>query len=92
MFKETIEGEYLGTELPDGIRTTPEAEADISVSGREIAFRAATPVTVRLYSPDGTQHAAASGTDVTLSAPSAGIYIITASDGRNGSTWKVIVK
>lgn len=92
VFKETIEGEYLGTELPDGIHVTPDAEADISVSGREIAFHAETPMTVRLFSLDGTQHASTSGTDVTLTAPTAGIYIITASDGRNGSTWKIMVK
>lgn len=92
VFEETIEGEYLGTELPDGIHVTPEAEADISVSGREIAFHAESPMTVRLFSLDGTQHAAASGTDITLTAPAAGIYILTASDGEKGATWKIMVR
>ena len=92
VFKETIEGEYLGKELPDGIRTTDEADADISVNGREITFHAETPMTIRLFSLDGTQHVASSGTDVTLSAPSAGIYILTATDGRQGVTWKIIVR
>lgn len=92
VFEETIKGEYLGAELPDGICATPEADADISVSGRDITFRAAAPMTVRLYSLDGTQYAATSGTDATLTAPKAGIYIVTATDGQRGTTWKVIVK
>ena len=92
VFEETIEGEYLGTELPDGIRVMPEAEADIKVSGREIAFQAETPMTLRLYSIDGTQQIATSGTDVILTAPAPGIYILTATDGKQGTTWKIIVK
>lgn len=92
VFEETIEGEYLGTELPDGIRPTPEAEADINVDGREITFHAATPMTVKLFSLDGSQHFATSGTDVTLKAPASGIYILTATDGQKGVTWKIAVK
>ena len=92
VFEETIKGEYLGTELPDGIRATPEAEADIRVNGREIAFHAETPMTIRLFSLDGTQHAATSGTDIILTAPSAGIYILTATDGQKGVTWKIMVR
>ena len=92
VFEETIEGEYLGEELPDGVRVTPEADVDINVSGREIAFKAATPMTVRLYSIDGTQQVAASGTNLTLTAPAAGIYILTATNGKHGTTWKIAVK
>ena len=92
VFEETIEGEFLGVELPDGMRATPEVEADIRVSGREIAFKAATPMTLRLYSIDGTQHVSTSGTDVTLTAPSAGVFILTATDGKQGATWKIAVK
>lgn len=92
VFEETIEGEFLGEELPDGMRATPEVEADIRVSGREIAFKAATPMTLRLYSIDGTQHVSTSGTDVILTAPSAGVFILTATDGKQGATWKIAVK
>ncbi|MBO4551570.1 MAG: SusF/SusE family outer membrane protein [Bacteroidaceae bacterium] len=92
VFEETIEGEYLGGQLPDGIQATPEAEADISVKGREIAFHAETPMSVRLYSLDGTQRNASFGTDLTLTAPTAGIYVLTATDGRKGVTWKIMVR
>lgn len=92
VFEETIEGEYLGEELPDGVRVTPEVEADIRVSGREIAFKAATPMTIRLYSIDGTQYASISGADITLTAPSAGIFILSATNGQQGKTWKIAVK
>lgn len=92
VFLETIEAEYLGAELPDGIRLTPEVDADINISGRQIAFRSAEPMTVRLFSVDGNQHCAASGTDVTLTAPSAGIYVLTATNGRQGISRKIIIK
>ena len=92
VFEETIEGEYLGEVLPDGVQVMPEAEADIQVVGREMSFHAETPMTLRLFSIDGTQQQAASGTDVTLTAPSAGIYILTATDGKQGTTWKIAVK
>lgn len=92
VFLETIEGEYLGTELPDGVQAMSEAEADINVAGREISFHAETPMTVRLFSIDGTQYVAASGKNLTLTVPSSGIYILTASDGKQGTTWKIAVK
>ena len=92
VFEETIEGEYLGTEVPDGIQVMQDAEADINVSGREITFNAEIPMTVRLFSIDGTQCAAASGTSLTLTAPAPGIYILTASGGGQGSSWKIAVK
>ena len=92
VFKETIEGEYLGAEMPDGVRVMPEAEVDIDVRGRDIFFKAETPMTLRLFSIDGSQRAATFGTNVTLTAPSAGVYILTATDGKQGTTWKIIVK
>ena len=92
VFEETIEGEYLGTELPDGIRVTPEVEADIRVEGREIKFHADKAMTVRLFRPDGSQQAATSGTDVTLIAPEGGVYILSATDGQQGTTWKILVE
>lgn len=92
VFEETIEGEYLGTELPDGVRALPEAEADLVVSGREITLRAREEMDVRLFSTDGTQCASASGACVTLTAPAAGIYLLNATNGRQGTTWKIAVK
>ena len=92
VFEETIEGEYLGTELPDGVRVTPEVEADIRVEGREIKFHADKAMTVRLFRPDGSQQAATSGTDVTLIAPEGGVYILSATDGQQGTTWKILVE
>ena len=92
VFEETIEGEYLGTELPDGVRVTPEVEADIRVEGREIKFHADKAMTVRLFRPDGSQQAATSGTDVTLIAPEGGVYILSATNGQQGTTWKILVE
>ena len=92
VFEETIEGEYLGTELPDGIKAMPEAQAGLDVSGRDIRLHAASPMSVRLFSTDGTLRASASGTDVVLTAPSAGIYIVVCTDGRQATTWKVEVR
>ena len=92
VFEETIKGEYLGAEMPDGVRVMPEAEADIDVRGRDIFFKAETPMTLRLFSVDGSQRIATSGTNVTLTAPSAGVYILTATDGKQGTTWKIVVK
>ncbi|MBO7118912.1 MAG: SusF/SusE family outer membrane protein [Bacteroidaceae bacterium] len=92
VFEETIKGEFLGAELPDGIQVMPEADADIDISGRQISFHAETPMAVRLFSIDGTQVMATSGTDVTLTVPSSGIYILSATDGRQGTTWKIAVE
>ena len=70
----------------------PEANADIRVEGREIKFHAEKAMTVRLFSVDGSQQAAASGADVTLVAPERGIYILNATDGQQGTTWKILVE
>lgn len=92
VFLETIEAEYLGTELPDGILLTPEVETDIKVSGRQIALQSKEALTVKLYSTDGSLRDTAYGTDVTLTAPAAGIYVLTASNGHQGITRKIIVR
>ncbi len=92
VFEETIEGEYLGTELPDGIDALPELKADLLVRGREITLHAEEAMDARLFSLDGTQCAAASGASVTLTAPSAGIYLLNATNGKQGTTWKIAVE
>lgn len=92
VFLETIEGEYLGTELPDGIRVTDEAFADINVMGRIISVKAERPLTVRLVSVDGSQQMVSSGSEVTLTAPSSGLYILIAADGLHNLTKKILVK
>lgn len=92
VFEETIEAEYLGTELPDGIRMTPEVEADINVSGRQIEFQSDEALSVKLFSVDGNLRDSASGTDIILTAPAPGVYILSATDGRKGTTWKIVVR
>lgn len=92
VFEETIKGEYLGTETPTGIELQPEVEADISISGRHITVRSAAPLSVCLLTPDGSGRLAATGTDVTLTAPSAGIYILFATDGKQCIARKVAVE
>lgn len=92
VFEETITGEYLGTEAPDGIIEVPEAEADISVSGYRISLQAPCVMTVRLFSADGSQRIATSGTDVSLTVPASGIYILFATDGQKSITRKIIVE
>ena len=92
VFEETIEGEYLGTEMPDGISVVPELEADISVGGRTVFLQAKEAVDVRLFSIDGTQCQVSSGQTVTLTAPGAGIYILSATNGKQATTWKIAVE
>ena len=92
VFRETIEGEYLGTTLPDGIEDIPELELDLSVSGRQITVSSADPVSAVLFTVDGLQLDAATGAHVTLTAPTAGIYILYASNGNSNATYKVVVK
>lgn len=92
VFLETIEAEYLGTDLPDGIVATPQVEAEVRVDGRQISVRSEEPVTLRLHSFNGSQCAASSGTDVILTAPAPGVYILSATDGRKGTTWKITVR
>ena len=92
VFEETIEADYLGTEMPDGIRLTDEAYADIDVVGRRISVKAERPLTVRLVSVDGSQQIASSGSEVTLTAPSSGLYILVATDSQHNFTRKILVK
>ena len=92
VFEETIEGEYLGTELPDGIRLTNEGFVDIDVIGRRISVKAEKPLTVKLVSVDGSQQMASSGIDVTLTAPSSGLYILFATDGQQRLSKKLLVR
>lgn len=92
VFRETIKGEYLGTELPDGILVPVEAEADIEVCGSRIVVRSAAVLRVRLFSCDGTQRLASSGTNVTLDAPTPGLYILYVTDGEKSLTRKIIVE
>ena len=92
VFEETIKAEYLGTELPDGIRVTPEAKADIYVNGREITLSSENVMTVRLFSLDGNLQSSSVGTEVVLTAPTSGIYVLSATDGKHGVTKKILVK
>lgn len=92
VFRETIEGEYLGTEKPDGIMDVPDLELDLSVAGRQLSVSAAEQVSVRLYAINGMQLDAVTGTHVTLTAPAAGTYILHAADGKRSASYKVVVE
>lgn len=92
VFRETIKGEYLGTEKPDGITDVPDLELDLSVAGRQLSVSAAEQVSVRLYTINGMQLDATTGTHVTLTAPAAGTYILHAADGKRSASYKVVVE
>lgn len=92
VFEETIEGEYLGTEMSDGLCEASEAKASISVNGHQITLQSSHVMSVRLFSVDGSQRLTASGTDVTLTVPSAGFYILHATNGEQSITRKILVK
>lgn len=92
VFEETIKGEYLGTEMPDALRKVSQTDANVIVNGRQITIQGDKVMTVRLFSVDGGQRLAASGTNVTLTAPSAGFYILYATDNEQSITRKIIVK
>ena len=92
VFRETITGEYLGTEAPDGFHPMPEAEADLEVHGRQITLQAAQTMNVRLFTTDGQHCLTASGANVTMTAPAPGIYILYATDGAQNFIRKVAIE
>lgn len=89
VFEETISAEYLGTEDPSGIKKVEEADCSIDVRGLDVTVTADHVMSVSLYGADGKQVCVAAGNDVTVTAPTAGLYILHVTDGRNCTTRKI---
>ena len=92
VFRETIKGEYFGTEPPTDYSEMLSAAASVRVVGKAVRVQNCEPATVKLVSASGQLCASASGTDVLLSAPSKGIYVVQVSGAHSQFSRKVVVK
>lgn len=91
VFEETISGEYLGTDA-DGVGSLePEADVSLDVRGRTVRVGSSQVMSVFLFNADGQQAAAANGSEVTLQAPQAGVYILHATNGKENFTRKISI-
>ncbi len=64
----------------------------LSINGREISIHAQSTVQAQAYNLQGRLVATTNGTDMQLTMPTAGVYVVTVSDGRNMQSTKVLVK
>ncbi len=90
IFEETIHAEYLGTTIPDGMQATPETDAHVTVTGRNIQVTCSRMADCRLYTTDGHHVATQSGTQVTLQMPHRGTYLLYVTDGSSAITRKIV--
>ena len=92
VFLETVTGEYLGSELPDGIESTRQSGVSIDAHGRTLCVTAGEPVTVTIHSPGGQQMATLLGAMVSWTAPWPGIYLLEIAGEHTRQTQKFLVK
>ena len=92
VFLETVTGEYLGSELPDGIESTRQSGVSIDAHGRTLCVTAGEPVTVTIHSPGGQQMATLQGAMVSWTAPWPGIYLLEIAGEHTRQTQKFLVK
>ena len=88
VFLETITATYLGTQQPDGVSSANASEPQIYASGRQVRVVSDRLLTATLFTLDGRQLLTESGTDLRLTAPSPGVYIVKTDQ----VTRKVVVK
>ena len=92
VFRETIRGEYLGKELPEGIAPSLEDAARVNVTGKQVRMQHCEPSVVQLISVAGQLCATALGTDVSLTAPGPGVYLVRVDGAGTHFTRKVVVE
>ncbi len=92
LFHETIRGEYLGTEPPTGYSQMLEESTRVSVTGRTVRVWGYEPATVQLFSAAGQLCATRSGSDVSLQAPTRGVYVVSVSSPHTSFSRKVVVE
>ncbi len=92
VFRETIRGEYLGKELPEGIAPSLEDAARVNVTGKQVRVQHCEPSVVQLISVAGQLCATALGTDVSLTAPGPGVYLVRVDGAGTHFTRKVVVE
>ena len=88
VFLETITATYLGTQQPDGVSSANVSEPQIYASGRQVRVVSDRLLTATLFTLDGRQLLTESGTDLRLTAPSPGVYVVKTDQ----ATRKVVVK
>lgn len=93
VFEETIHAEYYKTK-EDWVAIEDVEDdntpAHISVAGKTILVSSAEMVTAQMIAPDGVCYAMRTGTQISMTAPKAGTYIIVA-EGKDKKTVKKII-
>ena len=92
LFHETIKGEYFGAEPPTGFGQMLEDASRITVSGRSVHVQGFEVATVRLIGAGGQLCDVREGTDVWLTAPARGIYVVSVESQHASFTKKVVVE
>ncbi|MCR4921665.1 MAG: glycoside hydrolase family 31 protein [Bacteroidaceae bacterium] len=92
VFRETIKGEYLGKEVPDGFGQMLEETARVRVEGKQVRVQNCERSIIQLTSTDGRLCDTKQGTDVTLFAPQPGVYIVSVDGSYSHFTRKVVVE
>ena len=92
VFRETIKGEYLGTEVPSDYPQILEQTASVRVVGRQVRVQNCEPAAVKLVSSSGHVCCTGSGTDVVLTAPAKGVYLVCVNGTYSHFTRKAVVK
>ena len=92
VFLETVTGEYLGAELPDGVDYISRQDVNVDVQGRTIRVTCNEPATVTILSPGGQQMTSQEGHHVSWTAPWAGIYLLEVNGSQTRCARKVLVK
>ena len=88
IFLETITATYLGTQQPDDVSSAYASAPQIFASGRQVRVVSDHLLTATLCSLDGRQLLTESGTDLRLTAPSPGVYVVRTDQ----TSRKVVVK
>lgn len=88
VFLETIHAIYHGTQAPDGVEATPDAQPRIFASGRQIRVVWDQLTTATVYTTDGRQVATESGTSITIPITQPGVYVVRTAD----TTRQVLVR
>ena len=92
VFLETVTGEYLGTDLPEGVESAQQSGVSVVARGSTLNITSDEPVTVSIHSPGGLQMATLQGTQVSWNAPWPGIYLLEIEGQHIRQSRKILVR
>ncbi|MGN0233947.1 MAG: T9SS type A sorting domain-containing protein [Bacteroidaceae bacterium] len=92
VFEETMHAEYLGTTIPSGLLPTPDTDAQVNITGRDICVTGSRMLFCNLYTTQGEHIVSQTGTQVSLRMPAPGTYLLHVSDGKSAITRKIITQ